>query len=108
MWSVPYLNAVGKLNYLATTTRCDISQTVSKLPSFSSNPPGPAHWKAVKHLLCYLKGTMNYKLVYSPDNSPHLFIKYTDTDHGGDKDNGHSTGGYLLKVTSSTVCWSSK
>src|SRR4051812_32522015 len=107
MWSVPYLNAVGKLNYLATTTRCDISHTVSKLASFSSNP-GPAHWKAVKHLLRYLKGTMDYKLVYSPDNSPHLFTTYTDADHGGDKDNGRSTGGYLVKFASAAVCWSSK
>ncbi|KAF8239828.1 hypothetical protein L208DRAFT_1559875, partial [Tricholoma matsutake] len=29
---------------------------------FNSNP-GMTHWKAVKHLFCYLKGTTNMKLV---------------------------------------------
>jgi hypothetical protein len=49
MQGVPYINAVGALNYLAIATRPDISYTVSKLARYNSNP-GPEHWKAVKHL----------------------------------------------------------
>ena len=49
------------------------------------------HWKAVKHLFRYLRGTLDLKLTYRPTpsiNAP--FVAYTDTDHGGNKDNGRS------------------
>jgi hypothetical protein len=59
MTKVPYLKAVGSLMYLATTTCPDISFTVGVLAHFNSNP-GVAHWKAVKHLFRYLKGTLDY------------------------------------------------
>jgi hypothetical protein len=50
MRTVPYLSAVGSLNYLSTMTRPDIAYVVGYLGRFSSNP-GPCHWAAVKHLL---------------------------------------------------------
>ena len=65
MSTVPYINAVGALMYLATATRPDIANAVSILARFSSNP-GLQHWQAVKHLMRYLKGTMDMKLTYSP------------------------------------------
>src|ERR1700734_3160464 len=99
MKSVPYINAVGSLMYLAITSRPDIAYSVGVLARFNSNP-GPLHWKAVKHLLRYCKGTMDLKLVYGPGNS--------DADHGGNSDNGRSTGGYLVKIGSGAVSWSSK
>jgi len=107
MRSIPYLNAVGALMYLATNTRPDISYAVGVLARFNSNP-GMAHWKAIKHLFCYLQGTKDKKLVYRPDNSKELFTSYADADHGGDKNSGKSTGGYLIKYASGAVSWSSK
>jgi hypothetical protein len=107
MRSIPYLSAVGALLYLATMTRPDIANAVSILARFCSNP-GIAHWKAVKHLFKYLKGTMDLKLVYRPDNSSELFTSYTDADHGGCKDNGRSTGGYLIKMGTGAISWRSK
>ena len=41
-------------------------------------------------------------------NSSELFITYSDSDHGGNLDNGRSTGGYVVKIGSGAVCWSSK
>jgi hypothetical protein len=93
--------------YLAITTRPDITNAVSILARFNSNP-GPIHWKAVKQLFRYLKGTMELKLVYKPTTSSELFTSFSDADHGGSKDNGRSTGGYLIKVGSGAVSWSSK
>jgi len=107
MCQTPYLSAVGALMYLAITTRPDITNAVSILARFNSNP-GPTHWKAVKHLFRYLKGTMDLKLVYRPSDSPELFTSYSDADHGGSKDSGRSTGGYLVKVGTGAVSWSSK
>ena len=36
------------------------------------------------------------------------FITYSDADHGGNPDNGKSTGGYGAKIGSGAVSWSSK
>ena len=109
MKNIPYINAVGSLLYLAILTRPDIAYTASVLARFNSNP-GMAHWKAVKHLFRYLKGTVNLKLVYGPDPSMgnDRFITFCDADHGGNKDNGKSTSGYMVKLGSGVVCWSSK
>jgi hypothetical protein len=107
MKSVPYLSAVGSLMYLAITSRPDISYSVGVLARFNSNP-GPLHWKAVKHLFRYLKGSMDQKLVYGPSDSSEPFMTYSDADHGGNIDNERSTGGYILKIGSGAVSWSSK
>ena len=108
MKSIPYLQAVGALMYLAISTRPDISYAVGVLARFNKNP-GMAHWKAVKHLFRYLKGTLNYKLTYSPDpSSSDLFTTYADADHGGNLDNGRSTTGYVVKMGTGAISWSSK
>ena len=108
MRGVPYLSAVGSLMYLAMCTRPDIAYTVGVLARFGSSP-GVAHWKAVKHLFRYLQGTLDLKLTYRPDASCDApFTTYTDADHGGDKDTGRSTGGYIVKVGTGAVSWSSK
>jgi hypothetical protein len=109
MRSVPYAQAVGSLQYLATATRPDISYTVGLLARFNSNP-GIEHWKAVKHLFRYLKATMDYELVFSPPSSPssEIFTAYADADHGGCKDSGKSTGAYVMKMGTGVVSWSSK
>jgi hypothetical protein len=95
--------------YLAITTRPDISYAVGVLARFNSNP-GPIHWKAVKHVFRYLKGTLDHKLTYGPTpGDPHgPFVTYSDADHGGNSDNGKSTGRYLVKLGTGAVSWSSK
>jgi hypothetical protein len=44
MHDIPYLSAVGTLQYLATSTRPDISFAVGVLARFNKNP-GIEHWK---------------------------------------------------------------
>ena len=107
--NIPYINAVRSLLYLAILTRPDIAYAASVSARFNSNP-GPLHWKAVKHLFRYLKGTVELKLAYGPDPSVETdrIIAYCDADHGGNKDNGKSTSGYMIKLGSGVVCWSSK
>jgi hypothetical protein len=61
MQSVPYVQAVGALMYLAIATWPDIAYAVGVLARFNKDP-GLMHWKAVKHLFRYLKGALDYKL----------------------------------------------
>jgi hypothetical protein len=107
MVGVPYINAVGALLYLAIATCPDISYTVGVLSQFSKNP-GPCHWTAVKHLFCYLKGTLDYKLTFGPNGSGEPFAAFVDADHSGNPDNGRLTSGFVLKIGTSAVGWSSK
>ncbi len=61
MDAIPYISAVRSLMYLATITHPDIAYATSVLACFNFNP-GIAHWKAVKHVFQYLKGTLDLKL----------------------------------------------
>jgi hypothetical protein len=108
MRTVPYVSAVGVLMYLAIATRPDIAFAVGVLCRFMANP-GPEHWKAVKHLFCYLRGTCNFRLTYKPNPSaPYPFHAYSDTDHGANFDNGRSTSAYVVKIGSGAVLWMSR
>jgi hypothetical protein len=102
-----YQRAVGKLNYLALTTRPDISFTVSRLARYSANP-GPEHWKAVKHVLRYIKGTLDYKLTYGPSAHPVDFKTFSDADFARDPDKGKSTTGWVILMAGGAVSWCSK
>ena len=107
MDNVPYLNAVGSLQYLATMTRPDIAYAVSCLGRFNSSP-GPKHWAAVKHLLRYCKGTMDYQLHFNADSDIQSFTTFCDASHGDCPDSGRSTGGYLTTIGGGAIGWSSK
>jgi len=56
----------------------------------------------------YLKGTRDYKLVYKASDDPELFQTYSDASHGGCKQTGRSTGGFVTLVCGAAVGWSSK
>ena len=58
-----YREIVGSLIYAMTCTRPDISWIVSKLSSKLSNPD-VGDMVAAKHVLRYLKGTIDYKLCF--------------------------------------------
>lgn len=106
MRRIPYLAAVGSLMYLATTTRPDISYAVGVLARFNSNP-GPEHWTAVKHLQRYLKGTLDYKLVYGPNDDNGEFLQHTLTLITGNKDDGNSTGNFVTHIRGEAIGWRS-
>lgn len=59
-----YRRVVGRLIYL-NLSRPDIAFATQQLSQFLSHPTS-SHWKAVQHLLRYLKGTMNFGLHFSP------------------------------------------
>ncbi|GMP50698.1 hypothetical protein CsSME_00017211 [Camellia sinensis var. sinensis] len=86
-------------------TRPDICYAVGLVSRYQSNP-GPAHWKAVKRILRYLKGTADYTLCYQSSDL-HL-VGYCDADWGGDLDERKSTSGYAFMLSDGAISWSSK
>jgi hypothetical protein len=108
MKNIPYINILGAIAYLAIATRLDLAYTISVLSRFSKNP-GMAHWTALKHVLHYLKGTLDIKLRYAPDPTTNkLFTSYSDADHGGNPDNGRSTSGIVIKMGTGAISWMSR
>ncbi|XP_022149979.1 riboflavin biosynthesis protein PYRR, chloroplastic-like [Momordica charantia] len=105
MRKVPYQSAIGSLMYAMMCTRPDICFAVSMISRYQSNP-GQPHWKAVKRILRYLKGTMNYSLCYQRNNSE--LEGYSDADWGGDMDERKSTSGYVFLLNNGAISWSSK
>ena len=100
-----YQSAVGKLLYLSTRTRPDISFAVSSVARYTAKPTVD-HWKAVKHILRYLIGTINYGLLYSRTSS--VCLGYSDSDWGGDLDDRKSTSGYVFQIGGGPVSWQSR
>ena len=105
-----YQSLIGRINYLATQTRCDIAFTASILSRFLVNP-APAHIKSAKRVLQYLKGTIMHgiRLGGLKYNLYNLDIRlYTDSDYAGDCDTYRSTSGYISFVAGGPVLWQSK
>jgi hypothetical protein len=63
-----YVSAFGVLMYLIIATHPEIVHAVGVLCHFKSKP-GPAHWKAAKHLFCYLHSSVDYCLTHAPNPS---------------------------------------
>lgn len=104
--NIPYQEAVGSLLYLTQGTRPDIAFAVNDVSRFNSNF-GIQHWKAVKRIIRYLKGSINLKLVYSKVGNQQL-NGYTDADWASDVDKRRSCTGYVFKMCNGAVSWNSK
>lgn len=89
---VPYREAVGSLLYLAITSRPDISFCVNYLSRFN-NKPMISHWKMVKRVFQYLKGTVDVGISF---NGSEELVAFSDSDFRGDLCTRRSTSGVLL------------
>ena len=96
---------VGSLIYL-TATRPDISFAVSYISRFMSAPKAD-HWIAAKRVLRYVRGTLDYGLLYTRSSDPTL-SGYTDSDWAGSVDDRKSTAGYVFSLGSGAITWASK
>ena len=65
------------------------------------------HWKALVHVIGYIRNTIDYGLTYScdADLSPTAFI---DANYGGCRDTHRSTSGHVFLMAGGAVTWSSK
>ena len=64
-----YQQYIGELMFAAIVTRPDIIFAVSQLSSYNSNPC-QRHLIIAKHVLRYLKGTINLDIVYKRQSAP--------------------------------------
>lgn len=75
----PHRELIGSLMYLAVATRPDIAHAVNVLAQYIECH-GETHWKVTKRILRYLKGTLNYGIVFrKSDIEPTVYV---DADWG--------------------------
>jgi histone deacetylase 1/2 len=104
-----YRALVALANFIANWTRPDITYTVNKLCKYMANP-GAVHWQALKHLLRYLKGTVNVGLTFNFTiaSNPQGLHGYTDASYADCPDTGKSTIGYVFFYGGAILSWFSK
>ena len=100
-----FYKQIGSLMYL-TSTRPDLVYSVSLISRYMARPTN-LHLQAAKRILRYLKGTVDYGIMYKKGSLNDL-VAYTDNDYAGDLNDRKSTSGYIFLLSSGAVSWISK
>ena len=106
MEGVPYRSLVGKLVYLVTVFRPDLTMAVSTLSRFC-NSPGRAHWEAGKKVVRYLSKTVKEGIVYRNGEQVEAW-GYSDASYGTCPDSMRSRSGYAFLSAGGAIIWGSK
>ena len=101
-----YRSVISSLRYLVNT-RPDIAFAVGIVSRFMEDPRA-RHWAAVKQILRYLAGTVNYGCVYKLGTTETKLLGYSDSDLAGDVDDRKSTSGSVFLLGNSLVTWVSQ
>ena len=99
-----YAQIIGSLIYLMNCTRPDIAYAVGRLSRYTQCP-NKDHWIALQRVLRYLKGTINYGLVFC--GTPTVLEGYCDANWISDSDEMKSTSGYIFTLGGGAVSWKS-
>jgi hypothetical protein len=100
-----YRQIIGSLMYL-TNTRPDICFAVNTLSQFLVEPRC-VHLVVAKHVMRYLKGTIDCGLSYDGDHDFTL-SGYTDADWAGSVSDRKSTSGCCFSLGSAMISWQSR
>ena len=97
-----YRQIIGSLMYLKNTRR-DICFVVNTLSQYMVEPRH-VHLVAAKHVMRYLKGTLDCGLRYTAD-SEFTLCGYTDSDWVGSVENRKSTSRYCFSLGLGVISW---
>ncbi|XP_045810820.1 uncharacterized mitochondrial protein AtMg00810-like [Trifolium pratense] len=103
-----YRKLIGSLRYLCNT-RPDLAYSVGIASRFMERPKG-SHLIVVKRILRYVKGTINYGIMFpaSDRDKECKLVGYTDSNWCGDHEDRKSTAGYMFFYGGSPISWYSK
>ena len=96
---------VGSLIYAMTTTRLDLCFIVTKLSQFMREPY-EKHMKRAKHVLRYIKGTINQQFISKPTKSTLSLTGFCDADWVNSQDRKSITGyGFMISDEGPLISW---
>ena len=104
-----YHEAIGSLIYAMTSTRPDLSWIVLKRAQYSQSPTKD-HWTAIKHVLRYVKGTLDYKLSFTKPEDDLELTGFCDADWAGSSEDRKCTSGhcFFLSKSGAAISWKSR
>ncbi|SOV02296.1 uncharacterized protein UDID_19179 [Ustilago sp. UG-2017a] len=98
---------VGKLLWVANSTRPDLSLTVGVLARHMREP-SQEHYQAAQRVLCYLESTKEVGLVYRANESQEPLVAHSDANWASDATiQRRSTSGSVVLVYGNPVAWKS-
>nr|CAI5856792.1 unnamed protein product [Callosobruchus analis] len=98
---------IGSLMYAALGCRPDICEPVSLLSQFQDKA-NENLYRALKRILRYIQGTLDFILTYELKNDCKILCGFVDSDWAGDTIDRKSTTGYVFKFFGYTISWASK
>lgn len=104
MESVPHRSILYLLIYLPKSTRPNIPPAVSLLGKFQSEPSMKI-WKASKHLLRYLRGTIEFGILIFMTKSEVGLTAFRDADWARDKCNRRLRSGFMIHFIIVFIAW---
>ncbi|CAL8134899.1 unnamed protein product [Prunus armeniaca] len=97
-----YRKLVGSLLYLIAT-RPDVIYATSLLARYMHGPSNK-HYGTAKRVLRYVKGTLDYGLMYEKGKKA-VLVGYCDSDWGGSIEDSKSTSRYAFSFGSGVFSW---
>ena len=95
--------AIGYLNYIQMGTRMDISCPLKILSQFAAKF-GKAHVALAKHMMRWLKRTINHQITLFGVKDPQIQL-FTDTSHASNPDTRKSITAVIGKLGGNTIFW---
>lgn len=102
---LPYHNLVGSLQWIAHTTRPDISYAMSQLALYNTSWTID-HWTKAKHVLRYLRHTQHQSIRY--DSPVKTVTMYSDSDFSQCPITRRSVTGYVAVMGGGAGSWMSQ
>lgn len=100
-----YRKIVGSLRYLVNS-RPDLAFSVGYISRFMAAPT-VEHLAAMKRVMRYVPGTINYGCYYRRRTRGAKLTGYSDSDLAGDVDTRRSTTGVLFFLSGNLITWQS-
>jgi hypothetical protein len=100
-----YRRVIGCLRYLLNT-RPDLAFSVGMASRFMEKST-TMHSNAVKQILRYLKGTLNFGVMYTREEKEERLVGYSDSDLACDLGHRRNIGGMAFYLNDSLITWCS-
>lgn len=97
-----YRRTIGCLRYLVHT-RPDLSYSVGVLSRYMHKPK-ETHAAALKQVLRYVQETFAFGLNFQRSSNTKL-VRYSDSSHNVDIDDGRSTTGHMFYLNDCPITW---
>ena len=101
--AMEYRMIMGALRYLVNT-RPDLAYAVGYTSRFMEKPT-TEHLVAVKRMLRYVAGMVNYGCYYERKEGKTTLLGYSDSDHGADVNGRKSTTRVLFFLGGNIITW---